>query len=1360
METPIGLMASAGITPMPTEAPGLNGIPKELKPRQNALTYPPPKNWCGLIGGLTNNILSCSTSLSCVLDNTAGAAGCCPATDGLCTGIHTTCYGYYDTCTGACAADTSILKCPGLLPYCGTYSFDGTNGGTYLYNCQATSMLFESSVEFLADYYLTAIGSTLISASNSFPSRTTGSAATANTGLNVQPTSSFTTSSDDDSTGLAAAAIGGIAAGVGLLVCFVAGLIIFFCLRSRKRKRIAASQSMAGHAPPTYQSPPVMQQPQQQQQQTEAQPIPQKDDQFQGSPNQQPPQFGYFGGPTDPVKDGVYSHVSPVASPSPSNMTPRPFSTVSSQHPGEQRPASVSPPIPENVGQGYYKPPNSSTTAEVDGTQGNRGVPQGQQPGRMEVDGTQGLCAVPRILLRLRNCKVRSTVVHLRSALSIWRLLICVIFKLTISPVLPLQGLHVLPQGLRDEDHMMSTSSAPRILFIDAYDSFSNNIISLLETDLEISVTSIKIDAPIHDFPSFLKSFSAVVAGPGPGHPMNKKDVGLFNELWKLRDEDLIPVLGICLGFQSLVYAFGGDIKPLPEPRHGISTTIRSCGTSIFQTSETCDSVQYHSLCAYLGHVPLSSSEDSRDGYDLWSPTKLCPDLVPLAWDFSYDSEKHADASSYAILMGVAHLTKPFHGIQFHPESICSSARARTVIASWWKEVMTWWCHNPLSGSSAGSTQTPKSNDTALKSPDGGPSQTRIEKPKRWVTTKMEEMQSLERGLSAPCEITSTLLTPPRTPPKVSSIVTQVDQWSVASICERLDLAETEVIVLDSEMHQRAEVGEYSIIGVVLPESLKLEYYTGIDHVLLRRRNDVSLIDLVPYGNSIYRYLQVFLDENRATEGHPNVPFWGGLIGYFTYEACLETIDIAPSARSRYGSRNPDLSFVMIERSIVVSHQTNTIHVQSIKPKDHEWVAGMARLLQSASRPQLPPRVPCFTSNIIYPDKAAYQAAIRYCQDSIRKGDAYELCLTSKAYITTNPPQSSPWALYLQLRKLNPAPFGAYVRLGGLSLLSSSPERFLRWSRPQKSQSNPQSEVIRCQFRPIKGTVKKQLGEQGLSDITLEEATEILATEKERAENLMIVDLIRHDLHGVVGSGMVHVPKLMVVEEYETVFQLVTVVEGELWLDDNKPEGQPAKARINREQCNRRLHNRHGSKRDMRPGTPASGSRNSSKVNGGSKSGIDILASSLPPGSMTGAPKRRACRILQGLEDNKPRGVYSGVVGYLDVGGGGDFSVVIRSAVRWDRRATEQHINHSLGPSARANQSDDTTAHRGDELCDEAGWRRGGEVEPEWTVGAGGAITSLSTEEGEWEEMMTKLRSTLRVFDGATVSGEGKGGLG
>lgn len=129
----------------------------------------------------------------------------------------------------------------------------------------------------------------------------------------------------------------------------------------------------------------------------------------------------------------------------------------------------------------------------------------------------------------------------------------------------------------------------------------------------------------------------------------------------------------------------------------------------------------------------------------------------------------------------------------------------------------------------------------------------------------------------------------------------------------------------------------------------------------------------------------------------------------------------------------------------------------------------------------------------------------------------------------------------------------------------------------------------------------------------------------------------------------------MSIEEYETVYQLVSVIEGDL-----DPES--------------------------------------------SATGIDVLAASLPPGSMTGAPKKRSCELLRDIEGaDRSRGLYSGVIGYLDVGGGGDFSVIIRTAFKWD--------------------------------------------DEDWRIGAGGAVTALSSPEAEWQEMLAKRESILRAID-------------
>ncbi len=868
----------------------------------------------------------------------------------------------------------------------------------------------------------------------------------------------------------------------------------------------------------------------------------------------------------------------------------------------------------------------------------------------------------------------------------------------------------------------MPHAVTPKILFVDAYDSFSNNIISLLETQLLAEVTIIKIDENITDFAAFLKPFNAVVAGPGPGNPNNSDDVGVFSELWKLEEDDLLPILGICLGFQSLVLTFGGKVEALPEPRHGILRRIHSNGISIFEGTEDIITVQYHSLHASL-KSPQYSTKETPCHEDLHRPIKACGELIPLAWDNARDNHSPGEAGNRnpdSILMAVKHRHKPFYGVQFHPESVCSNESARHILRAWWKEVRCWRRNTNTTETISqeqslyAANKIKKLRSRAQSNPFTNPMfghAGRCDNPK----AKAPLTKSLKHCHEKTIPKQSRHRTPVAGIPvshKRFEVITEtidLDQITVPAICETLNLIEGETVVLDSELHQREDVGTHSIIGIISHDSLKLEYSMDSGDVHHICGGKSTLIDLRSYDGSIFSYLKDFMKDRQARNGHTEAPFWGGLMGYITYEACRETIDIhqdsGDGSSDSLEANRPHLCFVFVERSIVIDHQKQKIYIQSIKHNDPRWVEETTLLLSRTisftkqSHFSLSP-----VHKISYPDPKTYKSQIRSCQTSIRAGDAYELCLTTRATITPQTRLPS-WPLYLRLRSLNPAPFSAYIRLGGLTLLSSSPERFLRWSRPTHiSNINGYNRALKstCQFRPIKGTVKR-FRHPSAPATTLAEATAMLSMPKERAENLMIVDLIRHDLHGVVGSGNVRVSKLMAVEEYATLYQLVTVIEGDLISTDHEPEQRQV------QDC------------EDHPAAP----RRRQSV-----SGIDVLAASLPPGSMTGAPKRRSCKLLKELE-GRERGVYSGVVGYLDVGGGGDFSVVIRSAVRWDDdEGAERPV------SEKSQLEENSTRKKRDERPDT------------WTIGAGGAVTALSDEEGEWQEMLAKLKSTLGLFEG------------
>lgn len=743
--------------------------------------------------------------------------------------------------------------------------------------------------------------------------------------------------------------------------------------------------------------------------------------------------------------------------------------------------------------------------------------------------------------------------------------------------------------------------SGGKVLFIDAYDSFSNNIINLLKDRLSVTVESVFIDDPrfvFNDdaFHEHLQQFDAVVAGPGPGHPAIQEDIGLIAKLWTLPDEKLLPALGICLGFQSLCLAYGGSVGRLAQPRHGLVTPITHCGEDVYVDTGVVHATQYHSLHVQTG---LIGDVKSSNGH-LWTPTSSCPTLKPLAWDIS-------DPDNGPIFMSVKHESKPFRGVQYHPESICTNDEGHKLIDNWWREARSW---NKLNRKP--NTTTPASTNGTLHRENG-----RI-----GIPFKRECLDNTVHWRSS---------TPSR----------QVDAAAVLQAV-RDQSTPFEPLLLESGTRAggepvNAETGRFSIIGLQEAASTHVQYSTSTHLLRIIDGSDVA-VRKCENTTEVFGILEELVQNRRASSGPSESPFWGGFVGFVSYEAGLETIDVAPSKDSK---ERPDVWFIFVERSIVLDHVKGTVYVQSLRRDDAEWLARTKSLISELScrdaavsdREVAKAQVEVISE----PKQAEYCDKVRTCQSHLRAGSSYELCLTDCTHISST---EDAWSMYLRLRSANPAPFSAYLDLSGadpaqtIKVVGSSPERFLSWSREGD-----------CQFRPIKGTVKKT------PTTTRAMAEAQLKTPKEQAENLMIVDLIRHDLSGVHDVENVHVPQLMKVEEYATVYQLVSVLSGSL--------------------------------------TPAT-------------SGLPVLAASLPPGSMTGAPKKRSCSLLTDIESQRPRGLYSGVLGYLDVGGGGDFSVVIRTAFQYG----------------------------------------GGN----WQIGAGGAVTVLSDAQAEWEEMAAKKESLLKVF--------------
>jgi anthranilate/para-aminobenzoate synthase component I len=285
------------------------------------------------------------------------------------------------------------------------------------------------------------------------------------------------------------------------------------------------------------------------------------------------------------------------------------------------------------------------------------------------------------------------------------------------------------------------------------------------------------------------------------------------------------------------------------------------------------------------------------------------------------------------------------------------------------------------------------------------------------------------------------------------------------------------------------------------------------------------------------------------------------------------------------------LSFVELRAALEFDHAAHRVTLMACS--DHDAVALSTALTDTNARPQHDAETPAtYTTTWRHPD-ASYAHMVEHCREAIRRGDAYQLCLTNQI---SAPGTWDALAVYSRLREDNPSHHGAMLSIGGVHLLSSSPEVFLRLSAEG-----------RLSTMPIKGT--RPRGMDAEADTQL--IRELLESEKEQAENLMIVDLMRNDLSRVGELGTVAAENLLQVHSLPHVHQLVSTVSTQL-----------------------------------RAGLSA----------------VDAIEATFPAGSMTGAPKIAAMSILNELEVG-PRGIYSGAFGWLGYDGASELAMVIRSIV-------------------------------------------------------------------------------------------------
>ncbi len=326
--------------------------------------------------------------------------------------------------------------------------------------------------------------------------------------------------------------------------------------------------------------------------------------------------------------------------------------------------------------------------------------------------------------------------------------------------------------------------------------------------------------------------------------------------------------------------------------------------------------------------------------------------------------------------------------------------------------------------------------------------------------------------------------------------------------------------------------------------------------------------------------------------GRSDLPFAGGALGYFSYDLGRR-FERLP-ARAHDDEKMPEMAIGIYDWAVVVDHldQRSWLVAQGRCADTHaRWAQLVTRFSQRpAERARAPFRITApIASNL---SRENYAAAFYRVIAYIRAGDCYQINLAQRF---SAPATGDPWLAYQALRVINPAPYAAYLNTPHGQVLSASPERFLKL------------DGRRVETKPIKGTRARE----GHPRVDAERAAELKVSAKDRAENVMIVDLLRNDLSKNCELGSVKVPKLFDVESFATVHHLVSTVTGALRED---------------------------------------------------RDALDLLRGTFPGGSITGAPKLRAMQIIEELEPQR-RGVYCGAIGYIGADGNMDLNIAIRTLV-------------------------------------------------------------------------------------------------
>ena len=628
-------------------------------------------------------------------------------------------------------------------------------------------------------------------------------------------------------------------------------------------------------------------------------------------------------------------------------------------------------------------------------------------------------------------------------------------------------------------------------LLVDNYDSYTYNVFHLL--------AAVSGEEPIvvhNDMVTWRAlsrwDFDAIVLSPGPGRPERWHDFGVCSDILR-RSE--IPVLGICLGHQGLGNVLDGNVGSAPMVMHGRLSEVQHLDSGLFAgIPQGFSVVRYHSL-AVTG--PLGS--EGRVS----------------AW------------TDDGVVMGIEHRSRPLWGVQFHPESVASE-HGRTIVENFYALARR---HRAPRYPGARAARRP---------PIPSPRQGKRSRPPA-------DVELLVRTIAGE---------PPTEP-----------------LFQRLFGSAEHAFWLDSA-DAPTPLARSSYLGTSAgPDRCVLSYDAAEGMVRTHRGSDSGI-----ERGSIFDVLSRELFQRAIGPTAKLAPgLIGGFVGYLGYECKADC-----GSPVVHRSDLPDATLMFANRVVAVdhhAHRTDLLALCRVYERDdaERWLDGaetqVRDLLQATPAATARTGADDGSAGQAQPSRRAgeaelagwaslsagqavpagsevpatggsspaaavtfrcgrgreqYLADIARCQAALAAGESYEVCLTDQISTTASP---DPFELYRVLRHLNPAPFAAYLKLGDIAVLSSSPERFLSVDRDR-----------RVQARPIKGTAPRSQDE--ILDAELRAG--LTSDEKTYAEHLMIVDLLRNDLGRVCEIDSVRVPELMVVEDYATVHQLISTVTGVL----------------------------------------------------------------------------------------------------------------------------------------------------------------------------------------------------------------------